>query len=125
MARVYNDNTETYQEEFRGEMIIIKPKGYVEMPWAKANAFRGAFTPMVRDGMGRDLKPKMIRIIADPGERIKDQSSKGVQGFICMRDGAMFNSKSELDAYTKAHFGGEQIVDEAVEERTTSKKKGK
>jgi hypothetical protein len=122
-ARVWNDHTEEHVEEFRGEIVKIPPKGFVEMPWPSAVQFRGQYTPILRDGLGRDLKPKKIRL-----ERIDDAAPKfaaPASKFTCQACNKACKTQKELDDHiAKQHV--EQMVDEdAREEFEKSTKNGK
>ena len=53
-ARVWNEHTEEHVEEFRGEILRIPPKSFIELPWPSAVQFRGQYTPILRDGLGQE-----------------------------------------------------------------------
>lgn len=46
LVKVWNDNVHPHKERFRGDLIVIEPKGFVEMEWEDAIQFKGQFTPM-------------------------------------------------------------------------------
>lgn len=117
-ARVWNDNTEEHVEEFRGEMVRIPPKSFVEMPWPSAVQFRGQYTPILRDGLGRDLKPKMIRLerVDDAAPRFPAPASK----FVCQACSKSHKTQAELDKHiAKQHV--DLMVDEDAKEEFEKK----
>jgi hypothetical protein len=67
-VRVQNLDHREYTEEFRDELIVIPPGGYVEMGRSEAVAFLGQMTPLNVDGAGRITKPKKLKIVEDPEE---------------------------------------------------------
>lgn len=115
-ARVWNDWNKEYVEEFRGDVLRIPAKKFIIMDWQDAVQFRGQFTPIVRDGLGTDLKPKMIRLEKiDAGA--PDYPS---ENFVCQMDGAQFSTQAELDAYIAANFTG-AMVDEDARDKFTKR----
>jgi hypothetical protein len=106
-ARVWNDWTKEHVEEFRGDTVRIPSKKYVVMDWQDAVQFRGQFTPIVRDGLGTDLKPKMIRL-----ERI-DAAQAASDKFVCQMDGAEFQTQAQLDAHIAANYKEAMLDEEA------------
>ena len=65
-VKVKNLDTKEYSEVFEDELITIPAGGHVEMARSTAMKFLSAFSPMVVDGSGRALKPKMLKIVEDP-----------------------------------------------------------
>lgn len=63
-VKVWNDNVHDHKEEFKGEMIEIPSKGYVEMDYEDAVEFRGKFFSMIirADGTHDPKGYKMIRV---------------------------------------------------------------
>lgn len=119
-ARVWNDHTEEHVEEFRGEILRIPPKSFIELPWPSAVQFRGQYTPILRDGLGQDLKPKKIRL-----ERIDDAAPKfapPASNFICQACTKPFKTQKSLDAHI-AENHVEQMADEDAQEEIRSKNK--
>lgn len=109
-VRVWNDHTEEHVEDFRGDLIKIPAKGFVEMCKSDADFFKGQHTPIIRDGMGRDLKPKMIRLEILPHPATQTLDSKY---FVCQMDRQMFETQSALDAHIAAHHQEAMVDDEA------------
>lgn len=117
-AKVWNDWTAEHVETFKGETIRIPAKGFIVMDWAEAVQFKGSYTPIVRDGMERDLKPKMIRL-----EKIAVASPEPEkQRFICQMDGKEFSSQQELDEYIAANHL-DKLVDDDVKKKLKEKTK--
>lgn len=109
LARVWNDHTEKYEEEFRGNLISIPSKGsfdieglpsnFVTMEAHDANQFLGQYTPIIRDGMDNDLKPKMLRREVINGTETKLVATTA----ICQRCGMKFHTDKELDSHVMAN----------------------
>ncbi len=64
-VKVWNDNEHDYREEFKGEKIHIKAKGFVEMEYEEGVDFAGKFSGVAPNGA--DGRPdarffKMIRV---------------------------------------------------------------
>ena len=109
-ARVWNDWSKEHVEDFRGETIRIPAKKFIVMSWPDAVQFRGQYTPVIRDGLGQDVRPKMIRLEKiDAGAPEFPEAPK----FVCQMDGAKFDSQEELDAYIAANHTGAMVDDEA------------
>lgn len=62
LARVWNDNTQTYTEKYQDAVISIPPKQFIEMEYSDAVQFASAYIPIHRDGIGNFKNPKMIRV---------------------------------------------------------------
>lgn len=72
-VKVWNDNVHPYEESFKGDMIRIPAKGYIEMDADEALQFRGSFKAPVKDADDNDLAIgfKMIRIEGADGPTAK------------------------------------------------------
>lgn len=111
-AKVWNDWTQEHVEMFKGEEIRIPAKGFIEMGWSEAVQLKGQFSPILRDGTGRDLKPKMIRL-----EKISVASAEPEKAkFICQMDGKEFSSQKELDEYIAANHIDKLVDDDTKKE---------
>jgi hypothetical protein len=64
-VKVWNDSDHDYFEHFKGRDVVIRSKDYVTMPRAEAVTFQGTYTPARRDGVGRALNEKRIRLEYD------------------------------------------------------------
>jgi hypothetical protein len=117
--RVWNDHTEEYVEEFRGDTVRIPAKGFVEMGESDANQFCGQHTPIIRDGLGNDLKPKKLRRERLPHAATQTLDSKY---FVCQVDRQMFETQSALDAHIAAHHTEVMLDDEAKNKLRSAKK---
>lgn len=109
-AKVWNDFDKEHVEEFRGETVRIPAKSFIEMAWPDAVQFRGQYTPIIRDGMGRDLKPKMIRLEKiDVTAPLYPEPKK----FVCQVDNKEFDSQAELDQYIAENHTESMLDDDA------------
>lgn len=112
-VRVWNDHTEDHVEEFRGDKVVIKAKGFVEMPYPDAVQFRGQFTPIIRDGLGNDLKPKRIRIERGAAPAPVVETKKTFTCMACVED---FPSQEKLDDHT-ADKHLDEVLDKDAKEK--------
>ena len=116
MAKVWNDGDKDWIEEFRGEQVKIPAKGHVMMNLFDATQFKGQYSPIIRDGLGNDLRPKRIRVerIADGGEVIK------VPEHVCMSCGKDFENSEILQAHIYSSHK-EQMVDQDAKKKLERK----
>lgn len=62
LVKVWNDNVHPYSEKFRGLMIQLPPKSYIEMDEDEAESFKSTFTFPKLDG--QDMPdPKFFKMI--------------------------------------------------------------
>lgn len=106
-VRVWNDNTKVYSEELDGEVITIPAKGFVEMSRGKGMKLVQSFTPVLKDGMGNHLNPKMLRVEFHEG-RYK-QVLKEEEKNRSMLTGQMYPSAAELENHILAN--AEKLTD--------------
>lgn len=68
LVKVWNDNVHVFKQKFRGDMVEIPPKSFIEMDWADAHSFKSKGSPMEFDGMGQPKAEsfKMIRVEGQP-----------------------------------------------------------
>lgn len=63
MVKVWNDNIYPHVEKFKGKMVEIPSKEFVEMDYDDAKQFQGQFKPPILNGQGHDPRGyKMIRV---------------------------------------------------------------
>ncbi len=124
-VRVWNDNKYDHKEMFKGEMIEIPSKKYIEMDHEEAVNFRGQYFPVVLDSDGNhtDKGYKMLRI-----ERIEDGQPAPEGKFnphVCMACQYDATSAKDLAEHSKTHQEA-VFVDEAAEAviKKTRKKAG-
>src|SRR5690348_2694382 len=117
-ARVWNDHTQPHVEDFKGDKITIEPGKFVVMDFPDAVEFRGQYTPVIRDGLGTDLKPKKIRV-----EKIDGTESAFPEApkHACMRCGEDQKSAKALDAHIKEKHVDDMLDDEAKKKLTGKK----
>lgn len=121
-AKVWNDNDKEYREKFKGETIVIPPKGFVVMEAMEANTFRGTFTTILRDGTGRDLNPKKIRV-----EVLHDEVTAVPQvpvQYICQKDGSLWPSQEALDRHIAQNWS-DSLIDETAKDQIKKKQQGR
>lgn len=94
-VKVWNDNEHLFAQDFKGDKIVIPAKGYIEMEWDEAIAFKSYPHPMKFDGMGQQLPEsfKMIRVEGKPS------TSNQVVAFKSHKDGSIHATKAALEAY--------------------------
>jgi hypothetical protein len=90
-VKVWNDSENDYREEFKGREIYIRANDYIEMPRAEAVTFQGTYTPARRNGTGRFLNEKRIRLEFDleADAKRKDQPIK----YTCEVTGEQFRTE--------------------------------
>lgn len=118
-TRVWNDHTEEHVEEFNGTTIRIPAGKFIVMPYPEAVNFRGQFTPVIRDGLGKDLKPKMIRLEVVPdGQPLFEEKPKHT----CMKCVEDFPNEGALeDHVVDKHL--DDIADKESKEKLLAKRK--
>lgn len=97
LAKVWNDNTVDFVQEFKGDKIIVKAKGFIEMEYDEAVSFKSYPFAMKFDGMGQQTKEsmKMLRVDGKP------QGGNQVTAYKCHADGSLHSSPEALNAYVQ------------------------
>jgi hypothetical protein len=116
-AKVWNDHSKDYEEKFRDEMVKIPAKHYVIMEKPDADQFLGQYTPIKRDGQGKDLAPKMLRI-----EVIEGTSGLALKAHICMACSRQHATEKELQQHIEANHL-EQLTDSDAKEELKKRAK--
>jgi hypothetical protein len=116
LAKVYNDNSIPFSQEFKGDKITIKAKGYIEMEYDEAMAFKSAPFNMEFDGMSQQ-KPESYKMIRVEG---KPDSGNQVTAFKCMADGSLHPSLQALNEYVQKNH----VEKQAAPEETIKKTRG-
>lgn len=98
MAKVWNDNTYPFKQEFKGETIEIPPKSFIEMEYSEAMSFKSKPSPIVKDGMGQTVPAtwKMIRVEGAPIQET-------VVAYRCHADGSLHPSREAMEAHAKQY----------------------
>lgn len=115
-VKVWNDNVHPFSQKFKGEIINIPAKSFIEMDWDDAMQFKSKGSPMAFDGMNNQ-KPesyKMLRIEGRPS--LEDR----VIMYKCHLDGSIHATKDALEAHVKS-LSSEVFADEEV---VKTRKKG-
>ena len=126
LVRVWNDNVFPFRQLFRDKEIYIGAKKFVEMEETEAYEFRGAYSPIIRDGDGQPTPEsyKMIRV-----ERTDKTAHKPVVApteNLCQACGRQFGSKKELDTHIDTeHLEAMADKDEADKRREKRNGAGK
>jgi len=117
-VRVYNDNIYPYQEKFKGEMLTIQPKQYIEMDLFDAAEFLGQYTPIVVDGGGAPIPKsyKMLRVVRP--DNFKAEEKKEI---LCNACGMKFDTAIELDDHVNEKHV-ENLVDEDEQKKRRKKR---
>src|SRR5947208_2212525 len=97
LAKVWNDNELPFEQNFKGDMIRIAPKSFIEMEYEEAHSFAGSPSAMRFDGMGQQTKEsyKMIRVEGKP------TATNEVLAYKCHADGSLHPSAEALNAYVQ------------------------
>ena len=120
LAKVYNDNRYPYKENFKGEIIEIPPKGFIEMDYEDAIQFKCAFPNIITpdfDGAGnqKESSYKMIRVEGTP--------TLAPEAFVCQECGDELANQDALDKHIdRNHL--DQLMDPKVadERRKTTRR---
>lgn len=120
IVRVWNDNTHENVEKFKGKIIKIPPKSWIEMDKGDAEQFQGQYKPITVDHDGNPTAEgfKMIRI-----EEITPHSEPEAETFTCMLDGKSFDTQELLNAHIKTNYADRIFVDADAE--AEMKKRGR
>lgn len=90
-CKVWNDNAYLYEEKFKGEQIVIEPRGYVEMDLDEAHQFLGTFKPIVKRGDGT-ADPRCFKMLRIDSPKVEAQPNP----LMCHANGAIAGSQEEL-----------------------------
>ena len=118
MVRVYNKNSVTHKETFKGDEIIIEPGKFVKMDFYDAIQFRGQFKNPIYNKGGIQTLDSMKIIQIDPddyraalAELNQEGEEKSSKAFVCFRCGKEFKSKKVLMKHVK-NSHEDELVDE-------------
>lgn len=95
-VQVWNDWEKEHVELYDERTIKIPAKSYIVMNEIDARKLVAKFTPIERDGMGRDLKPKMLRIVP-----LGEKSVLTRETHKCMACEAEFSKPEELATHSE------------------------
>jgi hypothetical protein len=102
-VRVRNLHSEEHVEKFRGKVITIPPGGTIEMGRAEAVKFLSQWSPPIKDGTGRHLYPKKLKLEQDP-EAFAEQRDQPLK--YDAPDGKRFRTPEGLENYIESLKGG-------------------
>lgn len=118
MVRVYNKNSVTHKEVFKGDEIIIEPGKCIKMDFYDAIQFRGQFKSPIFNKGGVQTLESMKIVQIDPedykkalSELNQDGEERMSKSFVCFKCGKEFKSKKVLLTHVKNQHE-EDIVDE-------------
>jgi hypothetical protein len=100
LAQVWNDNVHPHTETFKGTVVTIPPKSFVEMDYDEAVEFKCQFTPIKTDGEKNPLPEsfKMIRVV--PLDKVKTDVP-----LVCHATGKVAANAAELAKMNAEHVG--------------------
>jgi hypothetical protein len=110
-AKIWNDHTKDYSEKFKDEMVTIPAKQFVVMEKPDADQFMGQYVPIQRDGQGKDLSLKMLRLEVIPAD-----APQSGQSFACMACNKAMPTEKELQQHIAANHIEQMAEEEAKEE---------
>ena len=96
-AKVWNDNTVAFTQEFKGETITIPAQSFIEMDYSEAVSFKSYPAPMVFDGMGQQTRESLKMLRVEPPANLVGANT--VVAYRCHKDGSLHGSKEELAKY--------------------------
>ena len=94
-AKVWNDNIFPYTERYKGDLIEIPAKSFIEMDLDEAVMFRGTFSSIVRDADGQPKKESFKMIRVEPQGNPVDNVIKSDPNK-CLACGKVLGSQAEL-----------------------------
>jgi hypothetical protein len=112
-VRVYNDNVFDHVEKFKGTMLKIPTKGFIEMDREDAVQFKSQFRAPIYDKGGIQTREsmKMIRLEKMGAEEVKQEPE-----FVCQKCGFQAKSQAGLAAHIRANHVESMIDDDAKKE---------
>lgn len=95
IAKVWNDNTLPFKQKWKDQDIFIPAKGFIEMEYDEAHAFKSYPYPIEKDGMGQQAPHsyKMIRVEGKP------HHDTAVVAFKSQADGSLHLTREALDTH--------------------------
>lgn len=125
IVKVWNDNDLDFKTKFKGEEVIVKARGFIEMELFEANDFRGQYHPVsvASNGLQDPLSFKMIRI-----ERPSDSKIEvDLNAHVCMQCKKKYESEPVLKAHIdSAHADAQRLelpeMDEEIKKQGRPKK---
>lgn len=124
-VKVWNDNIHDFTDpNFKGQQIVVKAKGFIEMDYEEAVEFRGKFASMPPEDCLESEVPKYFKMIRV--EQPRGGVVPIVTEYVCQLTGKKFGN---LDDYKKhlvasASLYADQIaVDQTAEKEIEEKKK--
>ena len=100
LVKVYNDNVHPFTQKFKGEVITVPAKSFIEMELEEAVAFKSYPSPMKFDGMGQQ-DPKSYKMLRVEGSDVAKAVGERVQAYRCHQDGSLHPTKEALEAHVK------------------------
>jgi uncharacterized C2H2 Zn-finger protein len=125
-VKVWNDNTVTWNEKFKGDDVKIPAKGYVEMEFYEAHEFKGQFSPIKvkADGTQDPGSFKMIRV--EPlEETAAGEIEDGQEIFPCNLCRKVFTTEAALLKHSDAAHADRMVNDPEAEKHAPKRGPGR
>ena len=107
-VKIWNDGNNEHIEKFKGDIIKIPAKSFVEMGRADGVNFLGQYCPVVRDGAGNQTREKRLRMEwIEPAN--KSAAKVEHKCMLCAQD---FKSAKALAKHSDDMHPNEQIKEE-------------
>ena len=115
-VKVWNDNEHPFTDNFKGDVVTIPPKKYVEMEYYEAHEFKGKYSPIKVDGDNQPLPTsfKMIRIEKMGAPEVINL------GVTCQACGKTYESQGVLDVHID-----EQHLESMADPEVAQKRRGR
>lgn len=94
-VRVFNESNVDYVEEYKGDVIVVPGKGYIEMARRDAVNFLGTYSGASPTD-STVPKEKRLKIVENNNEHEKTTE------YVCNFDGKKFSTQKELDEYLES-----------------------
>ena len=119
-VRVYNDNIVPHKEHYKGQDLVIEPKGFIEMDRDEAVQFKSQFFPpkFNKGGQQEIDSMKMIRLAPIPAKQKESapQSQQAEETHTCMACGFEAKSGAGLKSHIRNNHADLMVDDDAKKE---------
>lgn len=121
LAKVWNDSEHEWKEKFKGDLIVIPAKSFIEMEFYDAHAFKGQFPGIFLDANDQQIPQsmKIIRVEGEPPGALKTDQMN------CQMCKEKFLSFASLNDHVSLRHKDSVIVDEEAEEAIATKRRGR
>lgn len=121
-VKVWNNNTVDWKEKFKGELIVIPSKGYIEMEFYEAHEFKGQFSPINIKGDGTQDPTSFKMIKVDPPVQLEAAESDADEVFPCNVCKKVYTTEGALVKHSEAQHADRMVTDFEAEKEIPRKR---